>query len=105
MRDNKGALFTHPSAAESVEITAADAAVCDLDVDVCLLPRFGLELAPNHLSVDRIGIVAQPALEFVVGARHVCDVCQFRFCLECEDAEISRVRRPEGDNTGYLQMQ
>jgi hypothetical protein len=42
--------------------------VCDFDVDVCFLPRFGLELLPLHLALGGAGIKANPALELVVGA-------------------------------------
>jgi hypothetical protein len=45
--------------------------VSDLDIDVVLCPFLGLKLSPLHVSVDAIGIVTEPALELVIGRRHV----------------------------------
>ena len=42
----------------------------DLDVDVCLLERFGRVLLPDHVAVDGGFIEAHPALEGVVVIRH-----------------------------------
>lgn len=52
-----------------MKIRTADTAVGDLDIDIVLVPGLGLERAPLHLAVDRFGILAQPALELVIG-RH-----------------------------------
>lgn len=41
-----------------------------LNIDVVLLPLFGLELAPDHLAVMGALVLAEPAFELVVG-RHV----------------------------------
>lgn len=58
---------TYPSGAESVKVAAADTAVRDLDIDVGLLPRLGLKLAPLHLALGRAGIEAKPSFKLVVG--------------------------------------
>lgn len=55
-----------------MQVGTTDAAMGDLNVDVVLRPLLGLKCAPLHLSIDRVRRVAQPALEFVVGGRHVC---------------------------------
>lgn len=60
-----------PAAAEGVQVAAADAAVGDLDVDVGLLPCFGLERLPDHFAFGGVFVLAHPSLEFVVGA-HGC---------------------------------
>ena len=70
----------YPSAAESVYISTADAAVGYLDVDVCFLPGLGFKFAPLHLSLDGVLVVAEPSLEFVVGHCHwtlmlICRCC------------------------------
>lgn len=49
-----------------MNVCAADTAVSDLDVYIGLFPGFRLEFAPDHLPVDGVLIVAEPALEFVV---------------------------------------
>lgn len=61
---------THPATAQSVQVRATDTAVRDLDIDIRLLPLFGLKLLPHHVALTRTGIEAHPALELVVGLRH-----------------------------------
>lgn len=53
-----------------MQVRATDTTVADLDVDVGLLPRLGLELLPDHLSLAGLGAEAHPALELVIGGRH-----------------------------------
>lgn len=55
-----------PAVAQEVQVAAAHAAVRDLDVDVVLLPRLGLDLLPDHLALHRAWVVGRPALELVV---------------------------------------
>jgi len=68
----------------------ADTAVGDLSVDIGLLPRLGLfrasaidrickrcpnlylEFTPLHVTLNRAGIMAQPAEELVILSRHIC---------------------------------
>lgn len=54
-----------------MNVGAADSRVCDLDIDICLLPWLGLKLLPHHVAIGRRSVQANPALEFVVG-RHFC---------------------------------
>lgn len=54
-----------------MKVRTADTAVCDLDVDVVLLPLLGLKGIPLHLSIDGARITAKPALEFVIGRHFV----------------------------------
>ena len=58
-----------PTATESVQITATDAAVGDFDIDVGLLPGLGLVALPFHVALDGAGVETEPALE-VVGCGH-----------------------------------
>ena len=60
-----------PSAAQGVQVATADAAVGDFDVDVGFLPGFGLVAFPLHFAFHGVFVLAQPAVEFVVGA-HGC---------------------------------
>jgi len=53
-----------------MHVRAADTAVCDLDIDVGLLPLLGLKFLPDHLALDGAGVEAHPALELVVGLCH-----------------------------------
>jgi hypothetical protein len=53
-----------------VKITAADAAMRDLDVDVCLLPRLRFELCPFHISFCCRLVEAQPPLKLVISGSH-----------------------------------
>lgn len=50
-----------------MQVRAADTRVGDFNVDVVVLPLLGLELAPGHVAVSRLGIVALPAFKLVVG--------------------------------------
>lgn len=43
-----------------------------LDVNVVFLPLFGLELAPDHLALDGLLVLAEPAFELVVGRHDGC---------------------------------
>ena len=52
-----------------MDVRSADAAVGDLDVDVCLGEGFGFVFLPDHVALDTFFVEAKPALEFVVG-RH-----------------------------------
>lgn len=56
---------TYPSTAQSVHVRTTDTTVSDLDVDIGLLPRLGLELLPDHLALSSLGAQAHPALELV----------------------------------------
>lgn len=58
--------LAYPATPESVEIGPADAAVRDLDIDVRLFPRLGLEFAPDHLALICIFVEAEPAFKLVV---------------------------------------
>lgn len=56
----------YPATAESVQIGTADTAVSDLDVNIGLLPRLGLKLLPDHLSVGRVLIETHPSFKLVI---------------------------------------
>jgi hypothetical protein len=71
-----------------VKVRAADTAVCDLDVDVVLLPLLGLKGIPLHLSIDGARITAKPALEFVIG-RHFDEL--FLLLLKGEKQTVLRL--------------
>lgn len=61
-----------PAGAKGVNVTAADAAMRDLDIHVGLLKRLDMrELAPDHLALGRVLVLAEPSLELVV-LRHLC---------------------------------
>ena len=60
-------LGTYPSTPQSVQVTPADTAADDLDIDVGFLPRLGLEFLPDHVAIGRGVVQANPALELVVG--------------------------------------
>ena len=57
-----------PSASESVKIGATDTAMRDLDIHILFTPLLGLVGLPFHITLGRLRIMAQPALELVVGA-------------------------------------
>lgn len=57
---------TYPTTSQRVEITTADSAMRDLDIDVGLFPWLRLELSPIHVALGGGGVVAQPAFELVV---------------------------------------
>lgn len=57
-----------PSATESMQVGTTDTAVRDLDVNVAIAPFLWLIRLPLHVTLDRLGVMSQPALEFVVGA-------------------------------------
>lgn len=54
---------------DALQVRATHAAVSDLDIDIVLCPLLGLETTPFHLAIDTVGIMAQPALEFVCSHR------------------------------------
>lgn len=58
---------TYVVVGEGVEVGTAHAAVGDGDVNVCFFPFFGFELRPSHFAIDRIWVMAEPALPFGVG--------------------------------------
>ena len=62
-----------PATAESVQITAADPAMRDLDIHVRLFPGLGLVALPFHLALGGTGVETQPSLKLVRGA-HGCSV-------------------------------
>lgn len=51
-----------------MNVTSANSAVRDLNVDVCLFPRldFG-EFLPDHFALGGVFVQTHPSLEFVVG--------------------------------------
>lgn len=51
-----------------MNVTSANSAVRDLNVDVCLFPRldFG-EFLPDHFALGRVFVQTHPSFEFVVG--------------------------------------
>ena len=65
-------LGTYPSTPQSVQVTPADTAADDLDIDVGFLPGLGLELLPDHVALGSSLVKAHPAFELVVGRSH-CD--------------------------------
>jgi hypothetical protein len=75
-----------------VKVGTADTTVGNLDIDIVLAltesvafvwesnqsmslltPLLGLEFSPLHVALDGLGIMAEPAFEFVVGTRHFVD--------------------------------
>ena len=58
-----------PTAAESVEVRAADTAALDGDLDVGLLELLGLELLPLEVA-NAVSVMAHPAEELCVGSGH-----------------------------------
>jgi hypothetical protein len=54
-----------PSRTQGVQVRAAHATMCDLDVDVVLGPLLRFKFSPNHLSIDSVRRLAQPPFEFV----------------------------------------
>ena len=62
-----------PATAESVQITAADPAMRDLDINVRLFPGLGLVTLPFHFALGGTGVETQPSLKLVRGA-HGCSV-------------------------------
>lgn len=54
---------------DALKVRATHAAVGDLDIDIVLCPLLGLKTTPFHLAIDAVGIMAQPALEFVCSHR------------------------------------
>lgn len=63
-------LSTYPSTAQSVHIRATDTTVRHSHINICLLPRLGLELLPDHLALGRLRVEAHPAFELVIGGSH-----------------------------------
>ena len=61
---------SYPSTTQGVQIRATDTTVSDLDIDIGLLPRLGLEFLPDHLALGGFGVEAYPAFELVIGGRH-----------------------------------
>jgi hypothetical protein len=72
-----------------VQIGTADTTVGNLDVDIVvafgqsvifllianltlLTPLLGLEFTPLHVALDGLRVMAEPAFELVIGARHFC---------------------------------
>lgn len=51
-----------------MNVTSANSAVRDLNVDVCLFPRldFG-EFLPDHFALGGVFVQTHPSFEFVVG--------------------------------------
>lgn len=49
-----------------MHIRTADTTVSNFDIDIVFSPLLGLELAPLHLALRRLGLIAQPALKLVV---------------------------------------
>lgn len=52
-----------------MNVTSANSAVRDLNVDVCLFPRldFG-EFLPDHFALGGVFVQTHPSFEFVVGS-------------------------------------
>lgn len=51
-----------------MQVGTTDTAVRDLDVNVVIAPFLWLIRLPFHVTFGRLGVMSQPALEFVVGA-------------------------------------
>lgn len=49
-----------------MNIRTADTTVSNFDIDIVLSPLLGLELAPLHLALRGLGLIAQPAFKLVV---------------------------------------
>lgn len=58
--------MTYPAAAKSVQIGTADTAVSDLNVNIGFLPRLGLKLLPDHLSVGGVLVETHPSFKLVI---------------------------------------
>ena len=74
-----------------MQIGTADTTVGNLDIDIVLAltesvafvwesnqsmslltPLLGLEFTPLHVALDGLRVMAEPAFELVIGARHFC---------------------------------
>ena len=88
---------TYPSTPQRVQVTPADTAADDLDIDIGFLPRLGLEFLPDHVAIGRGVVQANPAFELVVG--HRTSILRFRTWYSDWQLSYSEVQR---DSQGVL---
>lgn len=50
-----------------MQVTPANTAADDLDIDIGFFPWLGLEFLPDHVAIGGGVVQANPALELVVG--------------------------------------
>lgn len=55
-----------PAGSENVNITTADTAVADLDIDIILVEWLWVVALPDHLALSRVLVEAAPAFKLAV---------------------------------------